>query len=148
MKKWISLAVTLSIMALIFALSAQSGESSRLLSDSVAQAVENSGASALTPGWFNSNLFINIRKWAHVYIYAALGFSTALTLSFWSKQTLLRMGGCSTLICFCYAVSDELHQYFVPGRAMLMTDLWVDAAGYLPGILIACLLLRLTHRRK
>lgn len=33
------------------------------------------------------------------------------------------------LICFLYAVCDEIHQYFVPGRACRVFDVLVDTAG-------------------
>lgn len=33
------------------------------------------------------------------------------------------------LICFLYAVSDEIHQYFVPGRACRIFDVTIDTLG-------------------
>ena len=41
------------------------------------------------------------------------------------------------LIGFLYAVSDEIHQHFVPGRAMQARDVLIDTAGVLLGIWIA-----------
>ncbi len=35
----------------------------------------------------------------------------------------------TVLICFLYAVSDEIHQYFVPGRACRMLDVIIDTSG-------------------
>lgn len=40
------------------------------------------------------------------------------------------------LIGFLYAVSDEVHQHFVPGRAMQARDVLIDSAGILLGIWI------------
>lgn len=40
------------------------------------------------------------------------------------------------LIGFLYAVSDEIHQHFVPGRAMQARDVLIDTAGVLLGIWI------------
>ena len=56
-----------------------------------------------------------IRKTAHFTIFAALGFFAFLT----SGQRKLLCKGTAAVLIFCglYAVSDELHQYFVPGRA-------------------------------
>lgn len=31
-----------------------------------------------------------------------------------------------------YAAGDEFHQYFVPGRAAQLSDVAVDAMGFLP----------------
>ena len=41
------------------------------------------------------------------------------------------------LIGFLYAVRDEIHQQFVPGRAMQARDVLIDTAGVLLGIWIA-----------
>lgn len=147
MKKWIFLAVTLLLMALIFALSAQEGERSYALSQSVAHQIqENSATQSVVPAWFSENFHANVRKWAHVYLYALLGASTALTVaSFadgWQRKGAGRgaffCGVTAAVICFAYAAGDELHQYFVPGRACLATDVFVDAIGFLPGIALVC----------
>lgn len=95
MKKWGALAVTLGIMALIFFLSAQPGEQSGALSEQVAQQMQQSGtAGLLIPAWFSANAYANVRKWAHVYIYFALGASMAVTVRLWRPQRRAwRQGG-------------------------------------------------------
>jgi VanZ family protein len=54
------------------------------------------------------------------------------------------------LIGFLYAVSDEIHQYFVPGRAMQARDVLIDTSGVLLGIWIARGIMRIRYgeRRK
>lgn len=49
-----------------------------------------------------------------------------------------------------YAASDEFHQLFVPGRSGRLTDVLIDSAGLLAGILVVCLIkqLRKCYRRK
>ena len=80
--KYLVLAVTLGIMALIFFFSSQPGETSYQLSGAVADTVQHSKVSAITPSWFSAQNFnANIRKWAHVYIYCALGVSMAVTVA-------------------------------------------------------------------
>ncbi len=37
----------------------------------------------------------------------------------------------SMLVAVVYALSDELHQLFVPGRQAALTDVFIDAAGAL-----------------
>ncbi len=37
----------------------------------------------------------------------------------------------SMLVAVFYAISDELHQLFVPGRHAALTDVFIDAAGAL-----------------
>lgn len=147
MKKWIFLAVTLLLMAVIFFLSGQEGERSYALSQSVAHQIqENAATQSVVPSWFSENFHANVRKWAHVYLYAMLGISTALTVAafagaWWRKgagRGALCCGGTAAMICFAYAAGDELHQYFVPGRACLVSDVFVDAIGFLPGIALVC----------
>lgn len=67
-------------------------------------------------------------KTAHFCTYAALAWLTQRALS-WkqekSPQMLLIAWGISVL----YAISDELHQGFVPGRHPTIADAFIDALG-------------------
>lgn len=150
MKKWISLAVTLGIMVLIFLLSSQPGEQSGALSEQVLDRVQKSGtADVIIPEWFSGNLKANVRKWAHVYIYAALGAAMMSTAAGWNwGQRLSRSALVAGLACTAFAASDELHQFFVPGRAMLATDVVVDAMGFVPGILLTAAIVWWLRRRR
>ena len=87
-----------------------------------------------------------IRKTAHFVIYAALGFFAFLTSGhkrLFCRQTLWIM-----LFCGLYAVSDEIHQYFVPGRACMIRDMLLDTCGSITGITASFLLVKLFHRKK
>lgn len=146
MKRWIFLLVTLAVMALIFLLSGQPGTQSYALSAHVAQSMEQEQLTQAMPEWFSTNFHANLRKWAHVWLYFLLGASVALTVCAFRLQKLSGQGrhflfsaAASLGICVLYAAGDELHQYFVPGRACLATDILVDAMGFVPGILLVCL---------
>ena len=39
-------------------------------------------------------------------------------------------------IAVLYSVTDEIHQMFVPGRACMFTDILIDSAGALTGVLL------------
>lgn len=146
MKKAVTLLITLGIMAAIFYFSSQPGTVSETVSETVVQSIQGTGAECLVPGWFSANSFANIRKWAHVYIYLALGASMACTVgSFRPGWRRWQQGSVSALLCLVYAVTDELHQFFVPGRAMLAGDVLVDAMGFSAGILAMLLLFRLVQ---
>lgn len=134
--KYIALAVTLAIMALIFYFSAQPGEVSYKVSQAVTNAVQAGKVKAITPQWFSAkNLNANMRKWAHIYIYCALGVSMAVTVQLWTTRLALwQKALLSAALCMLYAAGDELHQYFVPARAMLLSDVGIDAMGFLPCI--------------
>ena len=100
--------------------------------------------------WFSAQNFnANIRKWAHVYIYCALGVSMAVTVHLWTRCIALwQQGLLAAALCTLYAMSDEIHQYFVPARAMLLTDVGIDGFGFLPCIAVTCIIIWLLQRRK
>jgi VanZ family protein len=72
-----------------------------------------------------------VRKNAHFFLFMFLG-----SLSFlYINHTKIKNKFLVTFIfCFLYAVSDELHQYFVPGRGPRVLDVFIDSAGALIGI--------------
>lgn len=149
--KYLALAVTLGVMALIFYFSAQPAAVSYKLSEAVTETVQASGRASWLPQWFDAQSFhANLRKWAHVYIYCALGASMAVTVHCWAQKITLRQQFLlAAALCMLYAVSDELHQYFVPGRAMLLSDVGIDALGFLPcagAVLLLVWIRRRVHR--
>ncbi len=74
-----------------------------------------------------------LRKLAHVGEYAVLGLLLARALG---REVAAFAAGVA------YAVTDELHQHFVPGRQAAARDVAVDAAGVLVGTLVARKVLR------
>jgi VanZ family protein len=68
-----------------------------------------------------------LRKVAHAAEYAVLGALLARAL---------RNPGVAALAGVLYAVSDELHQAFVPGRMGSPLDVAIDAVGVLAGVLV------------
>ena len=148
--RWLALLCTLAIMGLIFYFSSQPGAVSYRLSGAVTDTLQAGGMDAVTPQWFSTkNLNANVRKWAHVYIYCALGVSVAVTVHLWIKSVGLgQQALMAAAVCMLYAAGDELHQYFVPARAMLLSDVAIDAAGFLPCIGAAYLFLWIRQRRR
>lgn len=70
-----------------------------------------------------------VRKLAHFLEYFVLGilaFCSTLSYSKYQHKTKVIY---AILLCVLYAVSDEIHQYFVPGRACRALDVGIDAAG-------------------
>ena len=84
-----------------------------------------------------------VRKGAHFLEYLVLGISL-----FWTVQDLrMRRGrvpdepaGRAVLAPWAvgalYAVTDEVHQYFVPGRSCELRDVLIDACGVAAGVAI------------
>ena len=83
-----------------------------------------------------------VRKTAHFSIYTLLGFFTmnfALTFNVDKYKRGIASWGAGTL----YAVTDELHQYFVPGRSCEFRDVCIDSLGVFTGIMIAILIVKI-----
>ena len=73
-------------------------------------------------------------------------YPAAIVTGTTSRRNLI-IPALSWTFCILYAASDEFHQLFVPGRAGLITDVCIDSAGALLGILLFLAALRLTSRR-
>ena len=52
----------------------------------------------------------------------------------------------SMIIGLIYAITDEIHQAFVPGRGALLTDVILDSIGVITGIFIAMLILEIYRK--
>ena len=121
-------------MALIFTFSHQPRENSNKLStgitERIAKVVEN-----LTPNKdINIRSFNHIlRKNAHFFIYLILGIlvPNGLVYSGVNKSKIIIL---SLAICLAYAISDEVHQLFVPGRGGQIKDVITDTPGATVGI--------------
>lgn len=86
-----------------------------------------------------------VRKTAHFTIYAILGGLLSFTLfSFGLEKVKLYI--ISVVLSGLYAVSDEIHQYFVPGRACMIRDMILDTCGGAVGAAVGILILHMIMR--
>jgi len=65
----------------------------------------------------------------HFLVYAILGFFVVGSFSSFVKGISVREAQWAFLIIFCYAVSDEFHQSFIPGRDPSAGDILADCLG-------------------
>ncbi len=100
-----------------------------------------------------------IRSAAHIIIYLVLGLLVINTIivqykyykkhsckmliedqprkaSVITRKKLYTLMGLALLICFVYAISDEIHQTFVPGRGAQISDVVLDSLGAGTGIIV------------
>ncbi len=135
--------MAVSAMCLIFSFSAQDAASSTKTSGAFARAVLSliiPKYKEMTPAQQNAlirNVMHPVRKLAHFSIYAWLGFWLTFLWGRYRKTFLLPL---SVAASAAYAVTDELHQRLVSGRACRPTDVLIDAAGALVGAAFALLL--------
>lgn len=133
--------LSIGIMAAIFLFSDQPGDKSMQISESVTESLQlgktdgSHSYSSVQPILFS----LSARKYAHIVLYAALGLGVFLCF-LGCKWKMGRKAIFTFLICFLYACSDELHQYFVPGRTASFTDILIDSIGFGSMIIFICLI--------
>ncbi len=76
-----------------------------------------------------------IRTLAHFSEYTLLGFLFAMHFSLY-KLNALKKASLSVSGCTIYAILDEIHQIYVPGRSFQFSDILTDTFGGLLGTLI------------
>ena len=85
-----------------------------------------------------------IRKAAHFSVYTFLGILVSLAVSQHTNKF--------TLISYCigtlYAVSDEIHQRYVPGRSGQISDVLLDSAGVALGCIIVFIIYKLIIKKR
>lgn len=119
-------------MAILFSLTHQpgqgTGEWSLVLAEKVRSAIQTIFPS-LT-GSMDTHHFI--RKSAHFFAYMLLGVLVlhALCSPIWKGAFI------AVIISTFYAVTDEIHQLFVPGRGGELRDVMIDGIGAAVGVLV------------
>ena len=122
---YVSLIIVIALFVLIFCLSHQNGEDS-----------------TETSGWFTALLnFIFPFELTEDFVRTMAHFSEFACLSFFInnlfvayKEKLNPVVACA--LSFFYAITDEIHQIFVPGRACQFLDMMVDLAGIVSGMVV------------
>ena len=74
-------------------------------------------------------LSLIIRKLAHFIEYFILGILVINFITRYDKKIIIAI-----LLCIIYAISDEIHQIFVPGRSCQIIDIMIDSLGSIMGI--------------
>lgn len=138
---WIIIAVMLA--AVIFTFSSQNTEQSEGLSDSVAEILQMEQAEQYTRVSNQEIIFgLTLRKLAHIFLYALLGFSLYFAFDGIRARFPLAVG-----TAFCYGILDEFHQT-MSGRIGRWQDTLIDLGGILIGAGLAVLILFLQKKIK
>ncbi|WP_407271219.1 VanZ family protein [Radiobacillus sp. PE A8.2] len=131
-------------MAIIFYLSAQVADTSNQLSSGITEVIVRLIEKVSTKlDLSNFNFFV--RKTAHFTAYMVLGILVIHAMRN-STGITYRSIVISLSICILYAISDELHQMFVPGRGPAVWDVCIDSAGAIVGIGLYFILWRITKK--
>lgn len=90
-----------------------------------------------------------IRKTAHATEYCLLCIILMEAFSFLFDYKLNGIKNkMPWFITVIYAISDEIHQYFVPGRSCMLTDVLIDASGGFAGFIIVISMMSIAIRIK
>ena len=138
--KHIPLIICILWMGFIFYNSSLNGEESNGTSYKVVNKITNNNYTYLGSSKNNNtksvqNFNVFIRKNAHAFEFGVLSILLALTFFTYNRKgrsvvsTIL-------LIVLIYAVSDEYHQLYVPGRGSNVKDVMIDFLGGIIGLLL------------
>ena len=161
-------AITLGIMAFIFVQSAMpdyvSDEESSYIVDIVKGIINSVSSSSVNP----ELLTTIVRKLAHFTEYLVFGASLVLSIKTLAEIISARKNkemvpsniegtkskaiNLWSLLAWAfgtiYAISDELHQYFVPGRSCEVRDMCIDSAGVAVGCIICMIILKNLNKKR
>lgn len=126
MHKRISILLVITWMIFIFIMSSFNSAESSNQSNFIVNIIANI---------FNINnisiLSLIVRKLAHFTEYFILGLLVYNLIYSNQKKAYFAI-----IICVLYAISDEIHQLFVPGRSCQVLDVIIDSSGSLLGIIL------------
>ena len=142
----ILIALLIIQMWVIFGFSGQNGEESGSISRKITEAVTKNISSIQNLEKQEKEKVLKkiehiIRKLAHFSLYAVIGFLLMSLMSTYKlKQKNRILVSCS--VGLLYAISDEIHQAFIPGRGPQIGDVIIDFSGVVVGLLISILIVK------
>ena len=94
----------------------------------------------------NDTVAFVIRKTAHISVYMVLGFFSFVSLWFIKNRKARYFS--AVAVAAIYAISDEIHQMYVPGRSCEFRDVCIDTCGAAIGAVICLIIVLLTDLRR
>ncbi|WP_027308865.1 VanZ family protein [Caloramator sp. ALD01] len=118
-------------MSFIFYLSSEPANISHSRNRKIIETVKITTGKDIDKKVGRERLNFYVRKNAHFFLFMFLG---SLSLLYINHIKIKNKFLIAFIFCFLYAISDEVHQYFVPGRGPRVMDVFIDSAGALIGI--------------
>ena len=149
--KVISCIATVAMMAMIFFFSSQTASVSSQTSSGITRMIAEFITKLMNFG--DAEIVFHllhtfVRKMAHFTLFFLLALSVANTIFQLYGIEKLKLLAYSLSFCLLYAITDEVHQIFVPGRAAMIRDIFIDLFGSLGGSGLFVGLRYLIKRRK
>lgn len=146
--------LSLLIMVFIFSMSAQDAETSSNTSGGLIESVIRffdkgfAELSQIEQEEYVGKFQFIVRKLAHFSVYLALGFALSAGMQTFVKLRVFVRTLFAFIIGVLYAILDEIHQIYVPGRSCELRDMLIDSTGILIGSLFIMALFLLIKRTK
>ena len=118
----------------------ESGGTSRKFTVAIIQIITGKRLSLNDP--FIEGVQFAIRKLAHFTIYAIGGF-LIMNYTYSIEKTMKQKVLFSVALGGSYAITDEIHQFFVPGRSAQIFDVGIDTLGVIVGIFVYLIIRRI-----
>ncbi len=138
-QNWIKIISWMAVagwMAVIFYLSHQPAEESNALSSGITEMIIVFLKGILPDTELDlRELNYYVRKNAHFVAYFILSLLTMNAFGrsgVKGRKRIIR----TMFICVLYAITDEIHQLFIPGRAGLVKDVFIDSLGAAAGAVV------------
>ena len=139
------LALSIAWMAVIFGFSSRDAEESTVQSNSVTELLirifekDYDTLSDVQKQALVEKYDGIVRKIAHFGVFGVLGLLTYFAAGslVWIPDFLVKPACISWPCCVVFAITDEWHQVFVPGRSGQIKDVLIDSSGALCGTLFS-----------
>lgn len=146
----LTLMLTIAVCVTIFKFSSEDSGKSAGTSDFVIDCIINNNPFTkdldnVHKEEIKENIKMPIRKLAHFSIYTILGITVMMHICTYKIDKYKKIG-CSLIIGMLYAILDEIHQLFVPGRSGQVRDVIIDIFGVTFGICIVLLIQQLVKK--
>lgn len=149
----ISLSLLAIWMTVIFIMSAQpANESSQTSGELVSKVIDViysdfDSFSADKQVIVTYNVTFIVRKVAHFLEFFVLGLFSAMAAFTFKKGSTFVKAFSSILFSVVYAVGDEVHQIFVPGRACRIFDMCIDSIGCVCAVVTVAIIIVVKKRK-
>lgn len=134
---------------IIFGFSGQDGKESSVLSRKVTEFITDNIFHLSNESKIQciDKLEYIIRKLAHFSIYTVAGILLMGFVCTYEIEKIKKIY-ISIVVGSIYAISDEIHQAFIPNRSARLTDVIIDTMGIVLGIVILLISMKIVYKRK
>lgn len=155
LRQWISMIAVFVWMIVIFSFSAQPAKVSSQASLTVGRRIcsifvpEYASRSKIEQMILAEKIEYPIRKTAHATEYAILGaLLLNAMLAFEQRHKCFRSKMIQAFVgAVFYAMTDEFHQLFVPGRSGQITDVMIDGGGAFCGVILVYIVCKMKNKK-